>query len=215
MVSIDTALQFVAVSAVLALAPGPDNMFVLMQSAAGGARKGIAVTLGLCTGLVVHTAAVAFGVAAIFQASAAAFTALKIAGAAYLLYLAYGAFTSGMGASPGNEGTAHPDKDTIGLDKGLYQRGILMNVTNPKVALFFLAFLSQFVKDGAGPAPLQILQLGALFMITTLVIFSLVAYTAGRLSRWLQRSPKAVRNMNRIAGVVFIGLAARLITAQR
>ncbi|MGY1490134.1 LysE family translocator [Methylobacillus pratensis] len=215
MVSIDTALQFVAVSAVLALAPGPDNMFVLMQSAAGGVRKGIAVTLGLCTGLVVHTAAVAFGVAAIFQASAAAFTALKIVGAVYLLYLAYGAFTSGMGASPGNKGTAHPNQDTIGLDKGLYQHGILMNVTNPKVALFFLAFLPQFVKDGAGAAPLQISQLGVLFMITTLVIFSLVAYTAGRLSRWLQRSPKAVRNMNRIAGVVFIGLAARLLTAQR
>ncbi|MPS48704.1 LysE family translocator [Methylobacillus sp.] len=212
MVSIDTALQFIAVSAVLAVVPGPDNLFVLMQSAAGGARKGIAVTLGLCTGLVVHTAAVAFGVAAIFQASAAAFTALKILGATYLLYLAYGALTSGMDTPVASEGLAGAGRDNL---TGLYRRGILMNITNPKVALFFLAFLPQFVKAGAGPAALQILQLGGLFMMTALMIFSLIAYTAGRLSHWLRRSPKAIKAMNRVAGIVFIGLAAKLAAAQR
>lgn len=212
MVSIDTALQFIAVSAVLAVVPGPDNLFVLMQSAAGGARKGIAVTLGLCTGLIVHTAAVAFGVAAIFQASAAAFTALKILGATYLLYLAYGALTSGMDTPVASEGPAGAGRDNL---TGLYRRGILMNITNPKVALFFLAFLPQFVKAGAGPAALQILQLGGLFMMTALMIFSLIAYTAGRLSHWLRRSPKAIKAMNRVAGIVFIGLAAKLAAAQR
>lgn len=208
MIPPETALQFVAVAAVLALVPGPDNLFVLMQSAIRGARSGLAVTLGLCTGLIVHTTAVAFGVAALFAASALAFIALKIVGAAYLLYLAYGAFRAGATAAPAADPAA-------GSARALYLRGVAMNITNPKVAIFFLAFLPQFVAADRGPVAWQILQLGALFMATSLLVFGAIAAISGRLSGWLRRSPRAVPAMNKIAGLVFVGLAAKLATAQR
>lgn len=211
MISLEVALQFIVTSAVLAAIPGPDNLFVLMQSALYGSRKGVAVTLGLCTGLIVHTLAVAFGVAAIFQASAAAFTALKIVGAAYLLYLAYGAFKASGASSDSGGAEATPERST----SALYVRGIVMNVTNPKVAIFFLAFLPQFVQADAGSVPLQVIQLGVLFIATALVVFSGIALASGRLAGWLRRSPRAIGRMNKVAGFVFIGLAAKLAMAQR
>lgn len=202
------ALSFVLTAAVLALVPGPDNLFVLMQSAIRGARSGVLVTLGLCTGLVAHTTAVAFGVAAVFATSAWAFNALKLVGAAYLLYLAYGAFRAG------NSGSAATSDEPLRAS-ALYARGVVMNITNPKVAIFFLAFLPQFVVPEAGSVPLQVFQLGGLFIATTLVVFAAIAFAAGRLSRWLRGSARAIPVMNRIAGCVFVGLAARLVTAQR
>jgi len=208
MIPLDTAAQFLVVAVVLGLVPGPDNLFVLMQSAISGARSGLAVTLGLCTGLVVHTTAVAFGVAALFAASAMAFTVLKIVGAAYLLYLAFGAFRAGGSA----DGQA---TSMSGSFRALYLRGVVMNITNPKVAIFFLAFLPQFVTPAAGPVAPQIFQLGGLFMLASLAVFSGVALLAGRLSGWLRRSPRAIPLMNKLAGVVFVGLAAKLVTAQR
>lgn len=143
MISFDTTLQFIAVAAVLGLVPGPDNLFVLMQSAMHGIRSGFAVTLGLCTGLIVHTTAVAFGVAALFAASAIAFTVLKLVGAAYLLYLAWGAFRAGAT-------TDSLAQESTNSFRSLYFRGVIMNITNPKVAIFFLAFLPQFVVADAG-----------------------------------------------------------------
>jgi len=121
----------------LALAPGPDNIFVLTQSAVFGSRAGVMVTLGLCTGLLFHTAAVALGVVTLFQASPIAFTALKIAGAVYLLFLAWQMFKAGT--------SSFTISDEVKLSAGqFYSRGIILNVTNPKVAIFFLAFLPQF-----------------------------------------------------------------------
>src|SRR4051812_14443712 len=137
MIPIDVLLLFVAASAALSVAPGPDNILVLTQSAIHGRKAGMSVTLGLCTGLLVHIAAVALGVAAIFKTSAMAFTVLKGVGAAYLLYLAWQAFRAGKTK------VATSNEKPIG-GKSLYARGILMNVTNPKVAIFFLAFLPQF-----------------------------------------------------------------------
>ncbi|MFC5771201.1 LysE family translocator [Thauera sinica] len=212
MIPLDVAVQFIVVSIALALVPGPDNLFVLLQSAIGGSRRGVAVTLGLCTGLVVHTAAVALGVAAIFQASATAFTALKILGAAYLLYLAYGAFRAG-GGTPAGGGTEGAAAERSGL--ALYGRGVLMNLTNPKVAIFFLAFLPQFVKADAGSVTFQIAQLGMLFILSALVVFCAIACAAGSLGGWLKRSPRAIPVMNKVAGCVFVGLAARLAMAER
>lgn len=211
MIAFDLALQFALIAAVLGFVPGPDNTCVLMQSALGGTRQGIALTLGLCSGLVVHTAAVALGVAAIFQASALAFTVLKIAGAAYLLWLAWGAFRAVGAASPGAGGSAAAGTAA----RALYLRGIVMNLSNPKVAVFFLAFLPQFVRADAGPVPWQVAQLGAVFIVVSLADFCLIAVAAGRLSGWLRRSPRAVPLMNGIAGCIFVALAARLATAQR
>ena len=135
-------LLFISASALLAIAPGPDNIFVLTQSAIKGKLAGIVVTLGLCTGLLVHTTLVAFGVAAVFEASALAFRVLKFAGAAYLLYLAWGAFRAGSSSIAAEDAG-------LGL-RQYYLRGILMNVTNPKVSIFFLGLLTSVCPTRSG-----------------------------------------------------------------
>src|SRR5688500_378660 len=141
-------LTFLLASALLTIAPGPDNIFVMTQSALYGRKAGTLITLGLCTGLIVHTTLVALGVAAIFMVSTTAFVALKLAGAAYLLYLAWQLLRAA--ALP-------PDrrKPPALTPRQLYFRGILMNISNPKVAIFFLAFLPQFAEPEAGSMPLQ------------------------------------------------------------
>jgi threonine/homoserine/homoserine lactone efflux protein len=199
---------FTSASVLLALAPGPDNIFVLTQSALKGKLVGIVVTLGLCTGLIVHTSAVALGVAAIFQASALAFNLLKYAGAAYLLYLAWGAFRAGASTLDNRE-----TRETS-LWR-YYLRGIFMNVTNPKVSIFFLAFLPQFTNPAKGSLPLQLIILGLLFILATIVVFGTISLLAGMLGQWLRRSERAQVLLNRIAGAIFTGLALKLATASR
>lgn len=208
MIPIDVLTVFFAAAIALGLAPGPDNIFVLTQSALYGRLAGLVVTLGLCTGLVVHSVAVALGVAAIFQTSEIAFTALKIIGAGYLLYLAFQAFRAGATDLPGKDGPA------LSL-WSLYRRGIVMNVTNPKVAIFFLAFLPQFADPARGSVPLQILLFGGLFIVATILVFGGVALGGGLLGAFLRRSPGAQIWLNRVAGIVFVGLAVRLAIAER
>lgn len=208
MLSIETALTFFAAALLLGLAPGPDNLFVLTQSALYGRRAGLTILGGLCTGLVVHTQAVALGVAAIFRTSALAFTSLKLAGAGYLVYLAWQAFRAGGQSVPGTGGAP------LSL-RQLYARGIVMNVTNPKVSLFFLAFLPQFADPSRGPVMVQLLLLGGLFIVATLTVFSAIALAAGSLGEALKRSLRIQRSLNRVSGLVFLGLALRLATAHR
>jgi threonine/homoserine/homoserine lactone efflux protein len=208
MIDLDVAVTFFFASVLLGLAPGPDNLFVLTQSAIHGRRSGIVVVLGLCTGLLLHTTAVALGVAALLQASSQAFTLLKLAGAGYLLWLAWQAFrASGSRLRLGNG-------PSLALSQ-LYRRGIFMNVTNPKVSIFFLAFLPQFVTPSETPAVLQIVLLGALFIFATLLVFGAISWLAGSLGEKLGRSQRAQRILNRIAGTVFLLLAARLLVSER
>ncbi|MFO1280878.1 MAG: LysE family translocator [Burkholderiales bacterium] len=203
MLPAETIALFVAASVALALAPGPDNLFVLTLSALHGRLAGLLVTLGLCTGLIAHTALVALGVAAVLRTSALAFTLVKTIGAAYLLTLAWQSFRAAASSRPDSVGAAPgPGK--------LYVRGIVMNVTNPKVAIFFLAFLPQFADPQRGSPALQIVALGGLFIVSALAVFSAIAWAAGFLGEWMKRSPRAPLVMNRIAGVVFVILAARL-----
>lgn len=201
-------LLFTATALLLALAPGPDNIFVLTQAALKGRLVGLVVTLGLCTGLVVHTSAVALGVAAIFQTSAMAFSLLKYAGAAYLLWLAWGAFRAG--ATPLEAAT---ERETA-LGRS-YLRGILMNVTNPKVSIFFLAFLPQFTHPERGHLPLQIAVLGGLFILATLVVFGAISLLAGGLGQWLGRTHRVQQWLNRAAGTIFATLAIKLAMTSR
>jgi threonine/homoserine/homoserine lactone efflux protein len=207
-IPVETLSVFVAASGALAIAPGPDNIFVLTQSALHGRTAGLCVTLGLCTGLLVHTMAVAVGVAAILAASAVAFTILKIAGAAYLAYLAWRAFRAGAAALSAH---ARPVRTT----RKLYLRGVIMNVTNPKVAIFFLAFLPQFADASRGSVTTQIVLLGAAFMAVTLVVFGSIAWFSGYVGERLAASPCAQMWLNRTAGVVFLALSVRLLAAQR
>jgi threonine/homoserine/homoserine lactone efflux protein len=208
MIPIETLLPFFAASVLLAIAPGPDNIFVLTQSALRGRNAGLLVTLGLCTGLIVHSAAVALGVAVIFQTSAIAFSALKFIGAGYLIYLAWQAFRASAARyqAERNPGTS--------LWK-LYRRGIIMNITNPKVSIFFLAFLPQFADPLRGSITLQLLLLSGVFIIATILVFGGIALLAGTLGRWLNRSARVQNIMNRVAGTVFVCLALRLATTEQ
>lgn len=208
MIPLTTLGSFFMAAVLLALAPGPDNIFVLTQSALRGKTAGLLVTLGLCTGLIVHTTAVAVGVAVIVQASAVAFTALKLCGAGYLLYLAWHAFRATAATIAAGHGN--------GLSRAaLYRRGIVMNVTNPKVSIFFMAFLPQFADPARGSVTLQMLALGGLFIAATIVVFGGIALLAGTIGRWINRSPRAQVVMNRVAGMVFVGLALKLATVNR
>lgn len=206
MIPIDSIATFIVASALLSIAPGPDNIFVLTQSALHGKKAGVLVTLGLCSGLVVHTSAVALGVAVIFQTSAVAFTLLKLLGAAYLLYLAWQAYSAAAKKLDA--------RDQIQRSSAaLYRRGIIMNITNPKVSIFFLAFLPQFASRDSGTLAPQIFLLGALFILVALVIFSAIAVLAGSLGARLNNSPKWQLILNRIAATVFLGLALKLATS--
>ncbi|ALT76063.1 LysE family translocator [Paucibacter sp. KCTC 42545] len=208
MLPIDTAVTFFGLALALGFTPGPDNLFVLMQSATQGRRAGMFVVLGLCTGLLVHTAAIALGLAAMFAASPLAFTLLKFAGAAYLAYLAWQVLRAPVGPlAEASQVQASPGT--------MYRRGVVMNLSNPKVVFFFLALLPQFVDAARGPVAGQIVQLGLLFMLSTLISFGAITWFAGSVRGLLKRSLKAQRALNRLAGVVFIGLAARLLMAQR
>jgi len=199
----NTLMMFATASILLALAPGPDNLFVLTQSMLFGRSAGFKITLGLCTGLVFHTTVVSLGVAAIFQTSVIAFNTLKFIGAVYLLYLAYGAFRASS--------SKLEVKESVELSSwNLYRRGIIMNITNPKVSIFFMAFLPQFTDSAKGSITLQMFLLGFIFILATIVIFGSISQLAGAAGRLLSKSDKVERVLNLLAGSIFAGLAVKL-----
>jgi len=197
-------VMFFLSALVLALAPGPDNLFVLAQSAQHGKKAGLAVTAGLCTGLIGHTAAVTAGVAALILGAPVAFEALKYCGAAYLLWLAWLSFRADSGD------TATGDTPALPIAR-LYRRGIIMNITNPKVLVFFLALLPQFASPKYGAMAPQMLTLGFLFIVATIIIFGAISILAGSLGERLKRSQRARLILNRLAGALFVALAINLI----
>ena len=201
MIPFDLAFLFVGVAFALALVPGPDNIFVLTQSALHGRIAGLIVTMGLASGLIFHTTAVALGVAVIFQTSQYAFSALKYAGAVYLLYLAWKSFRASSGQFSGNKTPAETAPK-------LFLRGLIMNITNPKITIFFLAFLPQFVDPENGSIVGQFYQLGGLMVLATLCVF-------GFLGDWLKGSPSAQIWINRLSGLVFVSLAVKLAWAEK
>lgn len=196
-------IAFIFASAVLSFAPGPDNIFVLSQSALYGRKSGFLITLGLCTGLIFHTTFVALGVATLIQTSPFAFNLLKAIGALYLVYLAWQAFQAA-------KTDIHSNSTELG-NFALYRRGVIMNLTNPKITLFFLAFLPQFTNPENGSVTLQIFILGGVFILVGFSIFSLIIMLAAKLGSWLKNSETAQKNLNRMAGMVFIGLAIHLV----
>ncbi len=203
----DTLMQFFLASIALGLAPGPDNIYVLTQSVAQGRNAGIVVTLGLCTGLVLHTALVALGVAALIATSPLLFMLLKLGGAGYLLYLAYQAFRAdGAAIGTGNRAAV--------AYRHLYKRGLLMNISNPKVSMFFLAFLPQFVAADGAAVSQQMIVLGGTFIVATLLVFNAIALMAAGLATKLRSSASAQLVLYRITGVVLLLLALRLLLYQ-
>ncbi|WP_323001231.1 LysE family translocator [Denitromonas sp.] len=205
MPSPDTLIAFLGIALIITFAPGPDNLMVLGQSLARGRMAGFGIAVGCALGCFTHVLWATLGVSAALAASPAAFTALKLAGAAYLAWLGVQALRSG--------GQLTVDAKTAGprpwrKDVG---RGFIANAINPKVALFFLAFMPQFVQAGAGNTTLQMLVLGLVFMAQTVVVFGTVAYLAGSIGRLLKRRPGVAPWLDRIAGMIFLGLALRLV----
>lgn len=179
-------LSFLGASVLLSLMPGPDNLFVLTESVTKGYKNGVAIAVGLCCGVLVHTTAAATGLSLILMQSSLAFSLIKYAGAAYLLYLAYLASKDTMPDLQFNQATAAPTFRAIPL----VRKGFFMNVLNPKVSLFFIAFLPQFVNQSSDlTAPIQMMILGVVFMLQALVVFSGIALLSGRLTRFVN-SPK-------------------------
>ncbi|MBQ1416592.1 MAG: LysE family translocator [Selenomonas sp.] len=203
---LNTVIYFLTASVLLTLAPGPDNMYLLAKSLASGAKSGVALSGGLASGIVFHTGLVMLGAAALIKASPFAFMTLKFVGAGYLLYLAWQAFHEQGDLELGQ------NNDTLAYG-ALYRRGVLMNILNPKVLLFFLAFLPQFVDTGSEQLALQIALLGAVFALQAFVIFAFIAICAGRVRAFISKT----RNLNRILGVVqgvvLVAIAGAILAA--
>lgn len=194
-------LAFLAASMALTVAPGPDNLFVIGQGISRGRRVALVTAWGMCCGITVHTLAAAAGISAIFYTSPLAFHAMRYAGAAYLLFLAWRTLRSEQAPIAGPWAPS---------PVGDFRRGFLMNVLNPKVALFFLAFLPQFVDRGAGRMGAQMALLGLLFMAQALVIFSVIAWFSGGLGDRLRQHPRWPRYLAWLSSAIFVALAARL-----
>ncbi|MBS0357449.1 MAG: LysE family translocator [Proteobacteria bacterium] len=206
MPSPDTLLAFLGISVLITLAPGPDNLMVIGHSLARGRRAGMAFGLGCAAGCMTHTAWAALGIAAVVRASPSLLLAVKLAGAAWLLWLGIQALRGGGRLSPANGLPAQPWQRDL-------RRGFVANALNPKVGLFFLAFLPQFTDPAHGNPSLQMLALGLLFTIQTAIVFSALALAAGAIGRLLARRPRLGPWLDRLCGVLFIGLAARLIAS--
>ena len=200
---------YIVASLALIATPGQDMIYVITRSLAQGRFAGVCSAIGVCLGILVHTALAALGVGAILQASEALFLALKLAGAAYLVYL-------GIRLLLGRDGANLAPGSTAALSPlALVWQGVLSNVTNPKIVLFFFAFLPQFV-DPASPHPTRdLVFLGVLYALLGLPVKCAVGLAAGSLSERLLRKPAALAWVNRASGAVLVGLGLRLAAADR
>lgn len=200
-------LLFMAAGLALNLTPGPDMLYVAARSASEGRAAGIVSAFGIGAGTLFHITAVALGVSALLTAVPVAYTAVRIAGAAYLIYL-------GVRAIVRPSGFAERALEPAGLG-AIFRQGVITNVLNPKVALFFLAFLPQFVDPARGSAAVQIVALGLLFDLSGTTVNLVVALGASRAADRLRRSTRAGNFLQRVTGVLFIGLGLRLATTGR
>lgn len=204
-----TALSFLGVAVLLTLMPGPDNLFVVAQSISQGSKAGIATALGLCSGLIVHITAATLGISTLIYQSALAFAVVKYAGAAYLLYLAWKSFRE-----KASDLTIADDRRTMDY-KSLYKKGIIMNVLNPKVSLFFLALLPQFVTSSPGSVAIQMLILGTIFLIQALLIFVGISLFSEKVGHLLRRNPSISRRINIIQGTLFGIIGLKIAFSER
>lgn len=196
---------------VLSITPGPDMLFIIANAVSGGRWAGLTAALGMSTGLAVHTAAAAFGLGAVLQAAPAVLEGVRVVGALFLVYLAVGAWRAGREPRRAATGDAAPPVPRQSLRK-VYAMATLTNLANPKIVLFYLAFLPQFLTDGpaAWPVTAQLLALGALFIAIGLPVDASAGLLAGTLSDALQRRTSLRRWLDRVSAAVFGVLALRL-----
>lgn len=203
---LEQLIPFLTASVLLTISPGPDIIYVLVQGMTNGKKYGVITTLGLVSGIIVHTSLVAFGISAVIKQSEVLFLIIKLIGAAYLLYLAYTVYKSDPQINVGLDAPVQK-KDLLSL----FKRGFLMNVLNPKVAIFFLAFFPGFLWEPQENTVYQFYLLGLLFMLQAFIIFSMVAILAGKISNYLQSHPHSGMIFKWLQVVVFVGIAVFIL----
>ncbi|WP_046744681.1 LysE family translocator [Kordia zhangzhouensis] len=194
-------IGFITATSLLAISPGPDNIYVLMQSIVNGKKYGIATVLGLMTGCIIHTSIVAFGASTALQQNPTLFFIIKLFGALYLLYLAYSVYKSSGTIELKND--AVPQKTVFEL----FKQGFIMNVLNPKVTLFFLALFPGFLFSNTMNEVVQFYILGLLFILVSFIIFSTIAVLAGSIADKIKKNRNVGIYMKWLQIIVFIGIA--------
>ncbi|WP_348732291.1 LysE family translocator [Rheinheimera texasensis] len=195
---------FVISGLLLNMTPGPDSILIMARSAGQGFKAGVAAVLGICSGTCVHIAAAAFGLSALLATSAEAFLLIKLLGAAYLLYIGVQMLRTKTATSTAQ---AAPTPASLGT---IYRQGLLTNVLNPKVALFFLAFLPQFVAPDAADKTLAFLVLGAIFNLNGMLWCLLLAWTSAMAAQKVKTSQQVKLWLNRTVGALFVALGLKL-----
>lgn len=199
---------FIGVSWALIISPGPDMIYVITRGMAHGRKAGMLSAIGVVCGILVHTTAAALGLTLILQTSAVAFLFIKFIGVAYLIYLGVKAWR--------DQGTFELQPSSANANsRALFWQGVLSNVLNPKIAVFFLAFLPQFVDQGSKSVTLQMLILGITFAGFGLCFLLLVGYSSGAIGRWLTYRPQYSKVLQRLVGGILIGLGIRLALTEK
>lgn len=201
---VESIFAFIGATLLLALSPGPDNIYVLTQSVVHGSRSGLATVAGLITGCVFHTTLIAFGVSALLVASPKLFFGIKVIGALYLLFLAFKVYKSDATITLA---TQPPQKSYTSL----FKQGIVMNILNPKVMLFFLAFFPAFLWEPAGNTVFQFYILGGVFMGVSFIVFGAIALLAGAISQYLKKESQLGAVLRWLQIIVFVGIAVYIL----
>jgi threonine/homoserine/homoserine lactone efflux protein len=200
-------LTFLVAALALNIAPGPDMLYVIGRSVGQGRKAGIVSSLGVFVGCWVHILAAAFGIAALLRSSPVAFNVVRYAGAAYLIYLGIR-----MLAQKTDLSSQQLKTESLGA---IFRQGAITNMLNPKVAIFFLAFLPQFIDAQRGSVALQIVMLGLIFNVGGTLVNLAVAYAGGTLGELLRRNQSVARLQRRFTGLIFVGLGLRLAWQKR
>jgi threonine/homoserine/homoserine lactone efflux protein len=206
MPSMEVLIAFTAAALILNLSPGPSNMYVIARAIAQGTQGGIVAAIGLGVGSMVHVIATVVGISAIFSHSPTLYTGVKIVGAFYLLYLGIGYWKTKV--STGVEKVKQPKKKSL---SSIFRESIIVEVTNPKTALFFIALLPQFVVPESGSVSQQLLIFGLIVTISALPCDMLVAVSFSKASDWLIKNKRAQQIQERISGSILIGMGAYIV----
>ena len=202
---IETLISFILATATLAFSPGPDNIFVLTQGIVHGKKYGLATVAGLMTGCIIHTTLVAFGVSEVIKQNPKLFFTIKLFGAIYLLYIAYNVFKSDAKIT---FSTDNVKKKSL---LQLYKTGFWMNVLNPKVTIFFLAFFPQFLFSESVSTVIQFYILGGLFITTSFIIFATIAILAGKISTYIKQNAQIGVFLKWAQIIVFVGISVLIL----
>lgn len=204
MLSFEILIAFFSASILLSLAPGPDNIFVLNLGMTRGIKAAIITTLGLCTGLIFHTSAAVFGISLILISWENLFNLIKYLGAIYLLYIAFNIFIHR------NSSLNFDNKNSTKELKKLYIKGFFMNILNPKVSIFFLAFFPQFVNESLGNIQIQMMILGLVFIVMTIFVFSSIGISANIFSKKIVENINALKYLNIVTSFILFIMSIKL-----